>query len=72
MTKKAENSNTPLQPRLDIAGVRQRAMLWWNNLDDNLNDGFSKWKLGYKYYDRHWMSLTGREIEIIYKCEHVA
>jgi hypothetical protein len=47
-------------------------MDWWNKVEHNLNDGFSKWQLGYKYFDRHWMSLTGREIEIIYKCEHIA
>lgn len=68
-----KNVNNTTKPQHDAKlPVRQRAMNWWNNLDDNLNDGFSKWKLGYKYYDRHWMSLTGREIEIIYKCEHVA
>jgi len=32
MTKKSENSNTLLQPSLDIAGVRQRALKWWNGL----------------------------------------
>ena len=52
--------------------VRRCAMEWWNKVEHNLNDGFSKWQLGYKYFDRHWMSLTGREIEIIYKCEHIA
>lgn len=49
---------------------RQCAMEWWNKLENNLSEGHSKWQLGYKYFDRHWMSLTGREIEIIYKSEH--
>ena len=49
---------------------RKIAMDWWNKTENNLNDAHSKWKLGYKYFNRHWMSLTGREIEIIYKCEN--
>lgn len=50
--------------------IRQCTMEWWNQLEDNFNSGFSKWQLGYKYYDKHWMTLTGREIETIYKCEN--
>lgn len=49
---------------------REKAMAWWETLKDNLGDvgasGMSKWKLSYLYFNRHWMSLTGREIEEIY------
>lgn len=48
---------------------RQIAIEWWNKLSDNCNNDKSKYSLSYKYFDRHWMSLTGREIEIIYKLQ---
>lgn len=53
----------------DFQTNRQKAMKWWNSLKQNLDDK-SKYSLGYKYFDRHHMSLTGREIEIIYKKEN--
>lgn len=65
-------NNLPQKPQSCQTDVRRCAMEWWNKVEHNLNDGFYKWQLGYKYFDRHWMSLTGREIEIIYKCEHIA
>jgi hypothetical protein len=65
-------NNSEQNPQSCQTDVRRCAMEWWNKVENNLNDGFSKWQLGYKYFDRHWMSLTGREIEIIYKCEHIA
>lgn len=65
-------NNSEQKPQSCQTDVRRCAMEWWNKLEHNLNDSFSKWQLGYKYFDRHWMSLTGREIEIIYKCEHIA
>jgi len=63
------NNSEQCLPQPNQADIRQCAMEWWDKVEHNLNDGFSKWKLSYKYFDRHWMSLTGREIEIIYKCE---
>ena len=66
MSNKVQNGNFA-KPMLGRCAIE-----WWNKLEHNLNDGFSKWQLGYKYFDRHWMSLTGREIEIIYKCEKIA
>jgi hypothetical protein len=49
-----------------IDSVRQRILGWWETLPENLNGENSKYQLAYKYYDRHWMSLTYREIEYIY------
>ena len=46
--------------------TREVALAWWNGLKDNNDGDMSKWALGYEHFGRHWMSLTGREIEIIY------
>lgn len=68
MNNLKQNSQKPQTSQTDVMLC---AMVWWNKIEDNLNEGFSKWQLGYKYFDRHWMSLTDRDIEIIYKGEHI-
>jgi len=61
---KAENSKLP------ILVVRQRAMLWWNNL--RLTERVIEMnKFGVEPY-RSSESLTGREIQAIYESLHVA
>jgi hypothetical protein len=57
--------------KIDDNHSRKCAMEWWINLKPNLDGEFSKFKLGYAYFNKHWMSLTGREIEIIYKSVHL-
>jgi len=44
--------------------MRKEAIEWWNNEPTEVRDYFSQ-----IYYDRDWLSLTGREIEAIYKEE---
>jgi hypothetical protein len=72
MKKKAENLQNPLQPSLDIAGVRQRALIWWNSM--NLEDKFYKTikhnELIVGDRTRHPDTLTVSEIEIIYDAEN--
>ena len=62
-----------IESGLPICSVRQRALHWWNQM--NLEEQFYK---TIKHNDlitrdctRHPHTLTGREIEIIYKA-HVA
>jgi len=61
---KSENS------KLSILDVRQRAMLWWNNL--RLTERVVEMnRFGIEPY-RSSDSLTGREIQVIYESLHVA
>lgn len=63
-----------------IEDIRTKAIAWWGSLPDNgltinpdnscIEEEKSKYKLADKYHSRHWMSLTGREIEFIYRLEN--
>lgn len=41
---------------------RQKALSWWRSIIDNRKQNYSSY-----YFNRNWQSLTGREIEVIYK-----
>lgn len=55
--------------------LRFIAMTWWDDLDDSIydskNPNYCKGYFAQKYYSRHWTTLSGREIETIYKQEHI-
>ena len=57
---------------LNLDSVMQRVLKWWERLPDNMNGDVSKYQYAYRHFERHWMSLTYREIEKIYGIEHVA
>jgi hypothetical protein len=66
MTKKVEKSNTPLQPSLDIADVRQRAMKWWNPLCSARKTEICDTNTELVGSIRRWETLTGSEIEKLF------
>ena len=67
-----QNLNEPQNQQLNIAGVRQRALDWWNKLPIYNMDKPCKRVYSNLYFEREPSSLTGREIEAIYNAEHVA
>lgn len=46
---------------------REQSIKWWNNLPSNDPRRESKNNLAVVYYNRPWNTLTGREIEIIWR-----
>jgi hypothetical protein len=69
---KEQNLNNVESQQLNIAGVRQRALTWWNSM--NLEDKFYKTIKHNELIEgdrtRHPDTLTGREIEIIYNADN--
>ena len=64
------NSNNPQNQQLNIAGVRQRAILWWNNLASARKTEIcdtNTWLVGSV---RRWETLTGSEIEQLFNREY--
>ena len=55
----------------DFVNGRANAIDWWNKLPMYNPDYTCKRSLSYKYYDREPGNLTGREIQKIYKEEHI-
>jgi len=47
---------------------REVAMNWWDTLSDNLAEP-SKFNLAQTHFNKHWMGLTGSEIEEIWRKE---
>ena len=72
MTKKIENSNTPLQPSLDIADVRRSAMEWWNGLASLRKTQLCDTNTELVGSVRRWETLTAREVQMIYEAQHFA
>ena len=72
MSKENKNINEAENSALNIADVRQRAIYWWNTLSEEVQID-----LQYQYkspcgHPLNAIGLTGREIEEIYRGEHVA
>lgn len=68
----ANEEDTNQGQALNLDSVMQRVLKWWERLPDNMNGDVSKYQYAYRHFERHWMSLTYREIEKIYGIEHVA
>nr|WP_298659961.1 hypothetical protein [uncultured Flavobacterium sp.] len=60
---KEQNSDNPQSQQLNIAGVRQRALLWWKSLGDDIGE------IADKYY-RGCETIQEHQIEEIYHKEH--
>lgn len=58
-----QNINKPQSQQLNIAGVRQRALLWWKSLGDGIGE------IADKYY-RGCETIQEHQIEEIYNKEH--
>ena len=70
---KEQNSDNPLNQQLNIAGVRQRALLWWNKQSKNrkhlLYQNY-RFKIGLQNNSIH--RVKGNEIDAMYLSLHVA
>ena len=67
---KEHNLNNADNQQLNMAGVRQHAMLWWNNLSNARKAEIcdtNTWLVG---SIRHWGKLTGGEIEQLFNIEY--
>ena len=61
VSKSSKHIKKLLSCQQNLKKRRQIVMEWWNSLNEQ-----SKFQLGYNYFNRHYTSLTGREIEVIY------
>ena len=71
--KKEQNSNISQSQKLNIADVRQRALLWWNKQSKNrkylLYQNY-RFKIGLQNNSIH--NVKGNEIDAMYLSLHVA
>lgn len=60
--------------KLPILDVRRSALAWWCNLDSKTKNKITctNKDILIKGIERSWQSLTGREIEKLYKIQHFA
>ena len=69
-----ETSKTAETKALNIADVRRSAMEWWNTLPSKTKKQITDTNkdILIKGIERTWQTLTGREIEKLYKIQHYA